>query len=151
MPTACPARCNQGQGRCFLGQAGPDVCCNFYLQNKCIDECPSGLVNDSGSVCGEFLYKSCYAESTVSYLQISLLCTHASTHILLYHTHTVCPPLTLGNGTVSYSMEMGVERNVGSVATHTCISGYRLLMQDGGNIRTCNISGWSSQDFICGE
>ena len=48
-------------------------------------------------------------------------------------------------------MEMGVERNVGSVATHTCISGYRLLMQDGGNTRTCNISGWSGQDFICGE
>ena len=48
-------------------------------------------------------------------------------------------------------MEMGVERNVGSVATHTCISGYRLLMQDGGNTRTCNISGWSGQDFKCGE
>ena len=66
-------------------------------------------------------------------------------------SHTVCPPLSLGNGTVSYSMEMGVERNVGSVATHTCISGYRLLMQDGENTRTCNMSGWNGQDFICGE
>ena len=53
MPTACPAQCNQGQGHCFLAQAG-DVCCNFYLQNNCIDECPSGLVNDFNSVCGEF-------------------------------------------------------------------------------------------------
>ena len=78
--------------------------------------------------------------------------TQVATHILCHtHAHTVCPPLTIGNGTVSYSMEMGVERNVGSVATHTCISGYRLLMQDGGNTRTCNISGWSGQDFICGE
>ena len=53
MPTACPARCNQGQGRCFLGQTA-DVCCSFYLQNNCTDECPSGLVSDSNSVCGEF-------------------------------------------------------------------------------------------------
>ena len=76
---------------------------------------------------------------------------HAIKWYLNTRTHTVCPPLTLDNGTVSYSMEMGVERNVGNVATHTCISGYRLLMQDGGNTRTCNISGWSGQDFICGE
>ena len=74
--------------------------------------------------------------------------TYTYTHTLL---HTVCPPLTLGNGTVSYSTEMGVERNVGSVATHTCISGYGLLMQDVGNTRTCNINGWSGQDFICRE
>ena len=53
VPTACLAPCNQGQGRCFLGQAD-DVCCNYYLQNNCIDECPSGLVDDSNSVCGEF-------------------------------------------------------------------------------------------------
>ena len=54
MPTVCPAQCDQGQGRCFLRQAAGDVCCNFYLQNNCIDECPSGLANDSNSVCGEF-------------------------------------------------------------------------------------------------
>ena len=83
-------------------------------------------------------------------LSLNKLCTHTLMHTRT-HTHTVCPPLTLGNGTVSYSMEMGVERNVRSVAIHTCISGYRLLMQDGGNTRTCNISGWSGQDFICGE
>ena len=53
VPTACPAQCDQGQRRCFLGRT-EDVCCNFYLQNNCIDECPSGLVNDSNSVCGEF-------------------------------------------------------------------------------------------------
>ena len=56
VPTACPPRCNQGQGRCYLGQAF-DVCCTFYLQNSCtnLTECPSGLMNDSNSVCGEFL------------------------------------------------------------------------------------------------
>ena len=31
---------------------------------------------------------------------------HTHTHT---HTRIVCPPLTLGNGIVSYSMEMGVE------------------------------------------
>ena len=77
--------------------------------------------------------------------------TNTGTYIYKSLSHTVCPPLTLGNGTVSYSLEMGVERNVGSVATHSCISGYRLLMQDGRNTRTCNINGWSGQDFICGE
>ena len=89
---------------------------------------------------------SCKPQGVEIYLSLNKLCTHTLTY-----TYTVCPPLTLGNGTVSYSMEMGVERNVGSVATHTCISGYRLLMQDGGNTRTCNISGWSDQDFICGK
>ena len=54
VPTACPAQCNQGQGRCYIGQAS-HVCCSFYVQNNCIDECPSGLMNDSNSVCGEFL------------------------------------------------------------------------------------------------
>jgi hypothetical protein len=75
---------------------------------------------------------------------------HAHTHA---HTlaHIVCPPLTLFNGTVSYSMEMDVARNVESVATHTCVSGYQLLPQGIGNTRTCNINGWSGQDFMCGE
>ena len=91
-----------------------------------------------------------------NYYNIQVMHTHTHTHTHTHsytraHAHAVCPPLTLGSGTVSYSIEMGVERNIGSVATHTCISGYRLLMQDGGNTRTCNISGWSGQDFICGE
>ena len=144
MPTACPTQCNQGQGRCFLRQGAGDACCNFYLQNNCIEECPSGLVSDSNSVCGKFYYAEIEVQCGIA--------TNLSVMYKLYClTHTVCHPLTLGNGTVSYSKEMGVERNIGSVATHTCISGYRLLMQDGGNTRTCNISGWSSQDFICGE
>ena len=68
------------------------------------------------------------------------------------HAHTaVCPPLTLVNGIVSYSMEMGVEQNIGNVATHTCVSGYQLLPQGMGNTRICTISGWSGQDFMCGE
>ena len=106
-------------------------------------------MNNSNSVCGEFLINLVMQKvMIVSYKYLSYAHTHS--HVRSY-THTVCPPLTLGNGIVSYSMEMGVERNVGSVATHTCISGYRLLMQDGRNTRTCNISGWSGQDFICGE
>ena len=67
------------------------------------------------------------------------------------HTRAVCPPLTLVNGIVSYSMEMGVEQNIGNVATHTCVSGYQLLPQGMGNTRICTISGWSGQDFMCGE
>ena len=101
-----------------------------------------------GSVLGNCAHVSL---RELNYVQISFLinnCARTHTHSC---TYTVCPFLTLGNGTVRYSMEMGVERNVGSVATHTCISGYRLLMQDGGNTRTCNISGWSGQDFICGK
>ena len=71
------------------------------------------------------------------YLSYNIMHTYTHSHVHTYihahtYTHTVCPPLTLGNGTVSYSTEMGVERNVGSVATHTCISGYQLLMQDEG-------------------
>ena len=131
--------------------------CSFYLQNNCTDECPSGLVNNSNSICGEFLINivmqkvQCHSYKYLSYNMHTY--THSHVYTLYIHTHTVCPPLTLGNGTVSYSMEMGVERNVGSVATHTCIPGYRLLTQDGGNTRTCNINayGWSGQDFICGE
>ena len=49
---ACPLRCDQGLERCYLGQAA-DVCCSFYLQNSCTEECPSALMNDSNSVCGE--------------------------------------------------------------------------------------------------
>ena len=30
------------------------MCCSFYLQNNCTNECPSGLVNDSNFLCGEF-------------------------------------------------------------------------------------------------
>ena len=73
--------------------------------------------------------------------------THCDTHI-----HTVCPALTLVSGTVSYSMEnSNVVRDVGSVATHTCDPRFRLLTQGMGNTRTCNMSGWSDQDFMCGE
>ena len=65
--TACPPQieCNQGQRCCFIGQDG-DVCCNIYLNNNYTDDCPSRLVDDSGSVCGEFLNKPCYAGSRLS-------------------------------------------------------------------------------------
>ena len=50
--TACPSQCNRGQGRCYPGQV-EDVCCNFYQQGNCIDNCSSGLVADSNFICGE--------------------------------------------------------------------------------------------------
>ena len=61
-------------------------------------------------------------------------CEHFLIHIIIIMhsltlacTHTVCPALTLTNGVVSYSdVGSGVERDVGSVATHTCNLGYRL-------------------------
>ena len=51
--TACGAECTQGsgQGRCFIGSSG-DQCCNFYLEDECVAECPSPLVNDSNYDCG---------------------------------------------------------------------------------------------------
>ena len=75
----------------------------------------------------------------------------------LSHTHTtgtVCPALTLTNGAVSYSMPNGVERDIGSVATHTCNSGYRLEVNNAravGNTRTCSEDGWDGRNFTCGE
>ena len=51
--TACPAQCDQGQGRCYLGPIG-GVCCNFYLQGNCQTDCPSALVADSNFNCGEY-------------------------------------------------------------------------------------------------
>ena len=85
------------------------------------------------------------------------MCSTIQILSLTHTTGTVCPALTLTNGVVSYSVEpSGVERDIGSVATHTCNSGYRLEVnntQAVGNTRTCNISGpgWSGQDFMCGE
>jgi hypothetical protein len=74
------------------------------------------------------------------------------------HWHIVCPALTLANGAVSYSAEGStVERDVGSVATHTCNFGFRLEVDNAmspqatENTRTCSTSGWSGQDFVCGE
>ena len=80
-----------------------------------------------------------------------------STIQILSHTHTTgtaCTALTLANGAVSYSMPSGVERDVRSVATHTCNSGFRLEVnntQAVENTRTCSTSGWDGLDFTCGE
>ena len=84
--TACPAQCNQGQGRCFLGQA-VDVCCNFYLQNNCTDECPSGLVNDSNSVCGEFYVCS---SSWFMSIIIQFLRARANIHTVPFNESQKC-------------------------------------------------------------
>lgn len=37
---------------------------------------------------------------------------------------------------------------VGSIATYTCNSGYRLL-PEGREMRTCTRSGWDGQDVTC--
>ena len=89
VPTACPAQCDRGQGRCYLGQTA-DMCCNFYLQNSCTDECPSGLMNDSKSVCGEFLINLVMQKvMIVSYKYLSYMHTHTHSHAHTYiHTHT---------------------------------------------------------------
>ena len=77
--------------------------------------------------------------------------------IIIMHSlvRIVCPALTLANGAVSYSdVGSGVERDVGSMATHTCNSGFRLEANNAqgvGNTRTCSTSGWDGQDFTCGE
>ena len=67
----------------------------------------------------------------------------------------MCPDLTLANGAVSYSdVGSGVERDIGSVATHTCNPGFRLEVDNAqavGNTRTCGTSGWDGQDLTCGE
>ena len=67
------------------------------------------------------------------------------------HTCTynaVCPSLSLENGDVSYSI---TNRDIGSVATHTCNPGYRLSPQ-GGATRICTINnGWDGQNVTCGE
>ena len=68
-------------------------------------------------------------------------------HIIVQN-NAVCPSLSLENGYVSYTP---ANREVGSVATHTCNSGYRLLPQ-GGETRTCTSNnGWDGQDVTCGE
>ena len=90
------------------------------------------------------LHDWCIAFPPVNYYALTGTCTH-----------TVCPALTLANGAVSYSdVGSGVERDVGSVATHTCNSGFRLEVNDAqavGNTRTCSTTGWDGQDFMCGE
>ena len=62
------------------------------------------------------------------------------------HTHTVCPSLSLANGDVRY---LPANRDIGSIATYTCNSGYQLTSPQVGMIRTCGVNGWSEQNFTC--
>ena len=56
----------------------------------------------------------------------------------------VCPSLSLINGTISYS---DPTLGVGSVATHSCDTGYTL---NGGSTRTCQSGGiWSGSAPTC--
>ena len=52
--TACNLdQCNQGQGRCYI-ENDREVCCNFYLENVCVAECPEPLMwNNDTFDCGE--------------------------------------------------------------------------------------------------
>ena len=56
----------------------------------------------------------------------------------------VCPSLSLTNGMVSYS---DLTQGVGSVATHSCDTGYTL---DGESTRTCQLNWtWSGSALAC--
>ena len=45
--TACNLdQCNQGQQRCYIDN-DREVCCNFYLENVCVAECPSPLISNA--------------------------------------------------------------------------------------------------------
>ena len=80
---------------------------------------------------------------TVSSLSLSHTHTSLSSRT---HTHTVCPSLSLVNGKVTYSP---TNRDIGSVATHACNTGYRPSPQE---TRTCTSNnGWDGQDVTCGE
>ena len=136
------------------------MCCNFYLQGGCVAECPSALVADSNFDCGEYnsinllllgtslspMYAHTHkpAHTHAHARMHAHVHTHACTHT---HTHTVCSLLCLENGDVTYSP---TNRDVGSVATHTCNSGY-LLSPQGGETRTCTSNGWDGQNVTCGE
>ena len=58
--------------------------------------------------------------------------------------YTGCGSLIIENGIVNYTNGVAI----GSIATHTCNSGYRLL-PEGGEMRTCSRSGWDGQDVTC--
>ena len=64
----------------------------------------------------------------------------------MYTCHTVCPSLSVDNGSVSYSPS---NRDIGSVATHTCNPGYQPSLLQAGVTRTCSTDGWSGQNFTC--
>ena len=58
----------------------------------------------------------------------------------------VCPSLSLTNGMISYS---DPTLGVGSVATHSCDTGYTL---NGHMTRTCQSGGtWTDSDPTCGQ
>ena len=132
------------------------MCCNFYLQGNCHGQTdyPSTLVANSNFNCGEYedvctFFAACECFTLSLIIYIIIINMHSLVHI-------VCPALTFANGAVSYSaVGSGVERDIGSVATHTCNSGFRLEANNAqgvGNTRTCSsTSGWDGQDFTCGE
>ena len=116
-------------------------------------ECPTPLVSDDTKFdCGELSGKieliKWHEPSRVYLLSFMLLI-----HIMLYlimstlsciYVYTGCGSLIIVNGLVNYTNSFAV----GSVATHICNSGYRLL-PEGGEIRTCSRDGWDGQDVTC--
>ena len=130
--TACTG-CNQGQGRCYISRLG-DQCCNFYLENECMSECPCPLVSDSNYDCGKYNNNYCLQPAQF-YVSLSFPLNYIIGCGLLPN---------LDNGAVSYTNGAVV----GSVATHACNSGYQLSPQ-GNETRTCTRNGWDSQNFSC--
>ena len=54
IPPACTATCTEGLRRCYITSSG-EQCCNFYLEDDCVESCPSPLVADNDVDCGELL------------------------------------------------------------------------------------------------
>ena len=129
---ACTSWCNQGLRRCFL-QIFNEACCNFYLENECVNNCSSPLVpNNTTFDCGE-LYYYYYHQVCGSYTVCICLCMY-----------TECPPLILGNGTLSPPEAVAIN----STVAHICNHGYSLL---GAETLTCSRNGWNSESPMCGK
>ena len=75
---------------------------------------------------------------------VSMVCDN--THLWL-HSVAICPDLTVpANGVISYSPDR-TPRLEGTVATHSCLDGYRV---SGGTERTCQSDRtWSGGDITC--
>ena len=44
--TDCVQGCSEGQMQC-VGVDGPDQCCNWYLEDRCVVTCPGDMEGDT--------------------------------------------------------------------------------------------------------
>ena len=118
-----------------------------------MESCPSPLVADNNFDCGELLAYSIKLKLP-GYIHIHHIHIHyndiplnLSLDIVQIHALTLvgCGSLDLANGQVSYSQSFAL----GSVANHTCNVGYSLSPV-GGELRTCNMTGWTGNNVTCG-